>query len=812
MADPDRYLSNVRSAGTVAGSAPPVAGNSAYVQPPQQAQPVPNVQPYQAPNVGPAPAPYQIQGQAPAPWQMPQMPDFNIPNPPAPMGLQDIQQAIAGMPGGQIATPNLPSYQGTVPAPQYVAPPQYGNFQSLLTQYGLLPDVNNAQAMQSYMQAPSIGGASFSGVNTSLPDYNPTQSLDERVQAYLTMQYGGTEASINKALQDMAQEYALQKGTQEQYGQLGDAKLAELYQQLRGNVAGGATDIAGLFGTAQQGINQAYGDASAAVQSSGQQVGNNVQQLAERLGLQQALPEGLANIGDYQTQALGDIAKNQASSQGLLDAYNAILQSANARDVSNVDTLGTNKRADLQSLIGGNLASLMHQYNTGRGDVQQQLTNLNIERGGAAVDRYATLEDQLYERKYRKSLDEANLGVENARLGLQASEINQRGQIASQEIQLKKQDAMYNALRDTQQFAFQNANLQYMSQKDYQDSLENYFNNSFNSEMQKAGINIDVNKFNANQTMQQAGLGLQAAGFLGDQNQQNFANRMGISQFNAGNFFDYAGLGLQANQNAFNQFIGGNQLGLAAQGQGFGQWATQSELGQQNQINAANVANMSFNQQLALSNYGLDLTKFTASQDPNSIDNQVKLANIRQMVQSGEIDKAQLALQQFQATATAATLPLEIEQLKAQIASAQSTTSARNAMLPYEIEQSKSATAANNALTETRLNQALASPKMPAVGSGIGNVPAALQAYGITDPKILTQVQTAVATARDKALVARTQAINTPKWASPQAQALGASPLPVPPLASFITDILVQENPNIDPVALQIAAQIAGTR
>lgn len=828
---------------------------------------VPQVPVFQAPNVtlpdpyqtqGQAPAPYQIQGQQPAPYQIQgqqptayqptAMPSFNTPASPAPMTMTDLLGIQKQLPNYQVSGFQAPTYQGQ--APQYIAPPQYGDFQKMMTQYGLLPDLNNPQSVASFNQTPSFGGASYTPVNTSLPNYAPTASIEDRVKAYLDMQYGGTENLLGKAKTDLGTEYGIQKASQEGFGQQGDAKLAALYQQLGINVGQHGQQIGQLYDTAQQGIGNAYDQATGAVTDFGNTANSNLSALAQQLGLGQALPAGAATLADHQQQQLGNLQANKASTLGLNESLQAGMQAANQRDVSNAATMGTNKRSDLQSIVGGNLGQLQRDYNVGLGDITQQQTNLSQERGAAAVDKTGTLEDQAYQRLYQKALDEAGLGIENSKLGLQASSINQAGQIAGAQLQFQKQQAMADALTKTQEFGMRNSELQYSSAKDYQNAMQDFFQNTFQNNMASQGMNLDVSKFNAQMGQQNFQNTLATGAFLGDQNQQNFVNGMDMSKFNASNFFNnedlglrsnanafnqYIGgneLGLKANQNAFSQFIDGNQLGLAANANGlsnflgvnsqglaqnanaFGQGQTQIENGMQGQQLAMQGQQQIHNQNIDNRNYGLDLQKFKADSDPNTPRNQQILQSITSSVQAGKLDEAKYQLDLWKTGIDAANVPQQARLLEAQIASAQASANANNAQAttyPSQIAQNTAAANASTELANYRVAQATkllqGGSNLPKPGTGLAYVPAALTQMGMSAGDAAA-MQAAMAAARQNGITSLGAAVANPQ-PNPNNPLL---PLPNPSLQSYITGYMQDKYPNMDPIMVQVALQIMGTK
>lgn len=861
-------MGSLRAAGVEGGQTPAAVPTPAPVMSPSAY--VPNVPVYQAPNVelpppyqtqgqapapyqiqGQQPAPYQVQGQQPAPYQPTPMPSFNTPTSPKPMTMDDLLGIQKQLPNYQVTGFQAPTYQGQ--APQYIAPPQFGDYQQMMTQYGLLPDLNNPQSVASFNQTPSFGGASYSPVNTNLPNYAPTASIEDRVKAYLDMQYGGTENLLGKAKTDLGQEYGIQKASQEGFGQLGDQKLAALYQQLGVDVGQHGQQIGQLYDTAQQGVSNAYTDASNAVTGFGNTANSNLSALAQQLGLQQAMPAGAATLADHQQQQLGNLQANKASTLGLSETLQAGMQAANARDVSNAQTMGTNKRADLQSIVGGNLGQLQRDYNVGLGDITQQQTNLSQERGANAVVKTGDLEDQAYQRLYQKALDEAGLGIENSKLGLQASSINQAGQIAGAQLQFQKQQAMADALTKTQEFGMQNAQLQYSSAKDYQDAMQNFFQNTFQNNMASQGMNLDVSKFNAQMGQQNFQNTLATGAFLGDQNQQNFVNGMDMSKFNASNFFNNENLGLQSNQNAFNQYIGGNELGLKVNQNAFGQYIDGNNLGLAANANGlsnylginnygANLQNQNasqanqqiingqegqkiamagqqqiYNQQSGNRDYNLDVQKFKADSDPNTPRNQQILQSIASSVQSGNLDEAKYQLDLWKTGIDAANVPQQARLLEAQIkaaegsaASSQASATHSAAVTPSEIAQNQASEAASRALADYRAAQTGAvgsNPNLPKPGSGLAYIPAAMPNV---DRATSAALQSAVGEARQAAI--KTFGAKATELTYLPDDTLKNNPIPDPSVQYWMNNYMAQHYKNLDPTLVQIALQVAGVR
>ena len=556
---------------------------------------------------------------------------YNLPQAPAPMTMGDLMGIFGQLPQNQIQQPNLPNYQNTVPMPQYQAPPQSQSYMAMLQQYGILPTPGTA----AYQQA--MAPVQFQGVSVNLPSFTPptyhnSQSIMDRVNNASQLKYGAQEDQLNWNMDELLRDLNMNVDAQTGYGQLGDQKLAEIFQNLQGSLGQMGTRIGNLYDQGQQKVAGYYDQAQ---QAFGEQSGN-VQDTLAGLASQFNLGDGLTDASKWLSGTIADtgagIASDRANSLGNLATLGTNMQVGNVQDQANAMVLGANKRADLQNLVQGNIGALRLQYGKDKADQMQQLLSLTKEKGAFAKDYFSQLEDQDYERNYRAAVDAANIGMKGAEIGAQVAGINANLQVDAAKLTFQKQQALVDSLKDAYQFAENNKWMEYQSKQDYDKSVMEYFNNAYAANMQGVQIGLDVNKFNAQMGQQNIQNTLQFGNFFANQNQQQFANRMDLNNF-----------ALNANAQNFSQWATQQQLGQSANNAQWNNWGLQNQVTQGNQANAMNYWSTinnaqqqqnqtAFNQWLATQNLNLDWTKFNADQNPNSFSNRLAMYQAKNQV------------------------------------------------------------------------------------------------------------------------------------------------------------------------------------
>ena len=635
-------------------------------------------------------------------------PNFNYTpvTPPAPMDFSSILSLYGQMPNNQIAAPQLPEFN--VPKPQYLAPPTSQSYMNLLQQYGIVPAPGSQQANQMLtpVQAPSVG---VSIPSFSPPTYQNSQTIMERVNNMLNLQYSGQEDKLNWAMDELLRDLNMNVNAQTEYGTLGDQKLQGIYGDLEGRLNAATGRISDLYNAGEQKVAGYYDQSQQGINDKSAEVQALIASLGDQLGIGAGIPDATkwltSSIADAQANNLMD----RSNSLGNLATLGTNMGAASIQDTSNAMTLGANKRADLQNLVQGNIGAMRMQYGKEKSGLMQDMLSLTKEKGYAAKDFFSELEDEDYERNYRQSVDAQNFGLQGAQIGLQAAGINANMQMAAAELTFKKQQAFIDTLKDTYQFAEQNKWMEYGAQKDYNQEVQNWFKDRYAANMEQSLVGLDVSKFNASMGQQNFQNALASAGFMGDQNQNMFNNQMANNQF-----------GLEANNSQWNNWGTQNQIGMANSQNQWSNFGLLNNIAQGNQANAiSNYATLTNAQQNQQSNafdqwfktqgLNLDWTQFNASQDPNSFQNQLATYKAR-----NDVQQAANALQ-LQGQSQAASNLLGILNASTNLADLQ----AKLATQPLEIQQMLATLAKTKA--DTAYTEAATNGTIPGSGSTTTN-------------------------------------------------------------------------------------------
>lgn len=412
-------------------------------------------------------------------------------------------------PNFQMPNVQVPTYN--VPQPTQIQAPVHGNFLDYLRANGLDPNTFFSTNGTTPSGSNSGGtGGSYSGgytpvtapsVGFNAPAYNPTRTIQQRVQDLLDAEFKGqkTQLDFNEAELKTIMDAAM--AGQQKYGELGDAKLKEIYDALHGTLVQGNADNAAMWTNTQDKTGQIYDKAGNAIANQSNQTLTKLAQLASALGVQAAFPEA-SKYGAESATNFGNLnTANRASSQQYLNEMAGHSAAYDQRTLSSSDQYGADQRAQLQSIIAANLGQMGLEKERGLTDILKNRFLISQAEGTKAPVYLSDLEDKDWERNYMVSKDSAQFGLESAKLGLQAQAMNQEMERFAQEMGFKNKQAMLDVLGKGYDYNYQDELAKYSSAKDYQDALQNWGNNKFSADMQGANLGLDINQI-GNQLLQ----------------------------------------------------------------------------------------------------------------------------------------------------------------------------------------------------------------------------------------------------------------------------------------------------------------------
>lgn len=251
--------------------------------------------------------------------------------------------------------------------------------------------------------------------------YNPEQ---QRAANLVDMQIKPQENALERALKQMDIYQQRDQQAQQQFSQYGDNKLAEISQLLQEQLQGGVQKMGGIFDNAQQQVSGAYQGAAQANQQGLQQVQSQLTGDAERLGLQEALTDPLAELAQQVTQANTGLNAQGAGATGNLAALGGSMQGVAQQGVMDAAREGAQGRTNLVHQVQQALADIGLQYGEQRGDMQGQLADLGQQRGPMLQEMYTQLTKANSEEERQKILDDFAMKIQQGTLDLQKGELD----------------------------------------------------------------------------------------------------------------------------------------------------------------------------------------------------------------------------------------------------------------------------------------------------------------------------------------------------------------------------------------------------
>lgn len=206
------------------------------------------------------------------------------------------------------------------------------------------------------------------------------QSAEQRAASLVASKYNGKIASVGRAQQQVSSNLAQGVTTQNAYGNIGDAKLKDIYSNLTGIAQGTADKTSALYADAKTQVAATY-DTSAQTQAAvATQTQGDVANVASQFGLGAAVKEATKHMTDFQSGSQSQLATERASGVSNIITLGANMGAAALKDVNIMAQLGADSRRDLINSVQGTIASLQKQAADQQAELQGQMLDLENSR------------------------------------------------------------------------------------------------------------------------------------------------------------------------------------------------------------------------------------------------------------------------------------------------------------------------------------------------------------------------------------------------------------------------------------------------
>lgn len=254
--------------------------------------------------------------------------------------------------------------------------------------------------------------------------------IQDTAQAAADLRYGSQQSALQRKIEAIKAATQADAASLEGYGNRGRAVVDQTYNVLDKYLGQNRTQASQDLGTQVASIGQGYRDAQETANAARTDSRNYLQQLAEKIGGQAALPEQMSTVEDTANRIVSRAAQNDATVTGNLKNWAA----QNDSILGQGQAIGQQMRADSKSKFETELLRRLGESRLegikGQNDMYGRLSDLLNERGSFLTTEMARLADQEYARQLEQAKLQQAAQQANAELALRsaalASENNAR--------------------------------------------------------------------------------------------------------------------------------------------------------------------------------------------------------------------------------------------------------------------------------------------------------------------------------------------------------------------------------------------------
>lgn len=359
------------------------------------------------------PTPIQLNPSATPASQLPNMygtaPNYGAPPPTNELTVYDPSYSTTGgaRPGNELLRPaadsaaqNLGSYSD--PLSSILAPPQVPQTDLSGLLAALQGGPGGADAISSRSDQFLSALINQLGPAPQMPQMDVNKMAADQIQ----LQYGQQEQAIRNAMQELANQSAMNQQTQSTYGANADTALQGIYDALRNDLYRNQGQVANVYGQTQGSVRNSYDEASDALTGLKNSVVGQLGGTADQLGIQQGMGSPLARIlSNFSTMQGGNL-QNKATSLAGLGRDQANQLALGDRQISGAESQGATARKDLALGVQQALAQLALQSQTQQGGLESQLTGLEVQKPADYRTNVNNLNQMLYNMQRQSRLDQ----------------------------------------------------------------------------------------------------------------------------------------------------------------------------------------------------------------------------------------------------------------------------------------------------------------------------------------------------------------------------------------------------------------------
>lgn len=250
----------------------------------------------------------------------------------------------------------------------------------------------------------------------------PTQS---RAADLVGMQYDPAESALQREIERIARERDHATQVQERYQDNFSGKLGTISSELQKLLGQNTQQIGGIYDRAGANVGQAYQGAQQAVAGASEDVRGDLIKQMQRLGLEEAGTDPLAELSKQAGNENARFAVSGANATSNLGRLGADMQAIGVQSQNDAAREGQQQQYDLAKQVLAQIGNIQHDAFNQTVDTQGQLSDVINQRGADIRNTLWDLEDQKYDRTRQESLDdlyrrvtENSMDIQNRNMGL----------------------------------------------------------------------------------------------------------------------------------------------------------------------------------------------------------------------------------------------------------------------------------------------------------------------------------------------------------------------------------------------------------
>lgn len=246
---------------------------------------------------------------------------------------------------------------------------------------------------------------SYTPVANQRPPHTAGDQDWQYAQSLVDMEYDPKRNQLLRNIDSMTRDRDRQVNTQTMYGELADPQIKSIYDELGTRLQSGVEETDALYGAGVEQVGGFYDNATGSVQSATDRIIQQMNSNAERLNLQQAIPDANRPLYETLLKATSRNATSKAGAQSNIAGMGMDMGALARGRVSDAARQGAMSRSELINNIQRSIADIQLSSGEAMFDTYGGLGDIEDVRGKALVKAYEDAFNSRTERERQAKLD-----------------------------------------------------------------------------------------------------------------------------------------------------------------------------------------------------------------------------------------------------------------------------------------------------------------------------------------------------------------------------------------------------------------------